>query len=99
MWLLILSIVIPLATVPLLFVQDKLWVNIVGWAVAIFGSLGFLTAFTVIDMRRRTSRWYVDQPGLLAALRIAALAIGLVAAGCQAYQIADAVARWNVWVT
>jgi hypothetical protein len=56
--------------------------------------VGALAAFTTIDLRRRSSRWYTDQPGLLAVLRVAVLVVGLVVAGCFAYQIADEVARW-----
>jgi hypothetical protein len=95
-WMLVAAVIIPVATVPLLFVPGAA-INLVGWAVAIFGSLGFLTAFTVVDLRRRVSRWYVDRPGLLAGLRIAAIVAGVVIASCHAYWIADAVARWDRW--
>ena len=90
--MLVLASVIPLLTIPGLFLAG-LAVHVAGWAIAIGGSLGLLAAFTVADLRRRSSRWYVDQPTLLAVLRVAALLVGLVVAGCFAYLIADAIAR------
>jgi hypothetical protein len=94
--MLLAGLIVPILTVPLLFVSS-LPVNFLGWAIAIFGSLGFLTAFTVVDLRRRISRWYVDRPGLLAGLRVTVIVVGVVIAGAHAYFIADAVARWDVW--
>lgn len=95
-WILLVGLVLPLASIGLLFV-DGLAAHVVGWVIAIFGSIGALAAFTAMDLRRRSSRWYVDQPGLLAGLRVAVLLTGLVVATCFAYLIADAVARWDVW--
>ncbi len=95
-WILLIGLVLPLLSIPLLFV-DGLFAHVVGWVIAIFGSIGALAAFTAADLRLRSSRWYVDQPGLLAGLRIAVLLTGLVVATCFAYLIADAVARWDVW--
>lgn len=95
-WILLIGLVIPLATIPLLLL-DGLALHIAGWLIAIFGSIGALAAFTAVDLRRRSSRWYVDHPGLLAALRVAVLLIGLVVAGFFSYEIADVVARWDQW--
>ncbi len=95
-WILVVGSVVPLACLALLL-QDGLAMHVVGWLVAIIGSVGALAAFTAIDLRRRASRSYVDQPGLLAALRVAVLVIGLVVAALLSYKIADAVARWDRW--
>ena len=94
--MLLAGLIVPILTLPLLLVSN-LPINFLGWAVAIFGSLGFLAAFTVVDLRRRMSRWYVDRPGLLAVLRVSVIVVGVVIAGCHAYLIADAIARWDVW--
>ena len=96
--MLVAGVIVPLATLPLLLVRS-LPVNFLGWGIAIFGSLGFLTAFTIVDLRRRISRWYVDRPGLLAGLRISVIVAGVVIAGCHAYLIADAIARWDQWAS
>ena len=95
-WLLLIGLLIPLLTIPALFV-DGLAIHIAGWVVAIFGSVGALAAFTAIDLRRRASTWYIDQPGLLAGLRVAVLVTGLIVAMLFAYKIADAVARLDWW--
>ena len=95
-WILLVGLAVPLAIIPLLLL-DGIWLHVVGWVVAIFGSVGALAAFTAVDLRRRSSRWYVDQPALLAGLRVAVLVTGLVVASCFAYQIADVVARWDRW--
>jgi len=97
-WMLVAGVIVPLATLPLLLVRS-LPVNFLGWGIAIFGSLGFLAAFTVLDLRRRISRWYVDRPGLLAGLRISVIVAGIVIAGCHAYLIADTIARWDQWAS
>jgi hypothetical protein len=93
---LLIGLLIPLLTIPALFL-DGLPVHVAGWVVAIFGSVGALALFTAIDLRRRASAWYVDQPGLLAALRVAVLLVGLAVAMLFAYQIADTVARLDWW--
>ena len=95
-WILLVGLAVPLAIIPLLLL-DGIWLHVVGWVVAIFGSVGALAAFTAVDLRRRSSRWYVDQPALLAGLRVAVLVTGLVVASCFAYRIADVVARWDRW--
>jgi hypothetical protein len=102
-WILLLALLIPLLSIAGLFVEivpgETIgWVvAIAGWAIAIGGSVGLLAVFTVIDLKRRSNRWYVDQPVLLAALRVAVLVVGLVVAGFYAYRIADAVARLELW--
>ncbi|MEP6561189.1 MAG: hypothetical protein ABJD68_08970 [Nakamurella sp.] len=95
-WILLIGLGLPIAALSLLLV-DGLVAHILGWAIAIFGSVGALAAFTGADLRLRSSRWYVDQPALLAALRVAVLVVGLVVATYFAYLIADTVARWDVW--
>ncbi|GAA2014621.1 hypothetical protein JL107_08580 [Nakamurella flavida] len=95
-WLLALGVVVPLLALPLALLSG-LAAHVAGWAIAIGGSLGALAAFTVVDLRRRSSRWYVDRPGLLGALRVAVLLLGFVVAGAFAYLIADAVARLDWW--
>ena len=67
--------------------------HILGWFVAIVGSLGFLTAFTVVDLRRRAAGSYADKPALLAGLRIAAAVSGIVVAALQIYPVAELIAR------
>jgi uncharacterized membrane protein len=94
--ILLLGLLLPLATIPLLL-SDGLVLHVIGWFVAILGSIGALAVFTASDLRRRSSRWYVDKPGLLAGLRVAVLVTGLVVAGFFSYEIADAVARWELW--
>lgn len=94
--ILLVGLALPLASIALLFV-DGLAAHVIGWLIAIFGSIGALAAFTALDLRRRSSGWYVDRPGVLAGLRVAVLLTGLVVATCFAYLIADAVARWDVW--
>ena len=89
-------LILPLVAIPGLF-SDQLPILAAGWLIAIFGSVGALAVFTTIDLRRRASRWYVDQPGLLAGLRVGVLVIGLVVAGFFAYFIADVVARMDWW--
>lgn len=93
---LIVGLVLPLAALGLSLI-GTLTTNVVGWALAVFGSVIPLAVFTRIDLRRRLSRWYVDQRGLLAVLRVAVLVVGLVVAGWFAYLIADEVARWEIW--
>ena len=93
---LIVGLVLPLAALGL-SVIGTLTTNIVGWALAVFGSVIPLAVFTRIDLRRRLSRWYVDRRGLLAGLRIAVRVVGLLVAGWFAYLIADEVARWEIW--
>ncbi|MET0965998.1 MAG: hypothetical protein ABWZ02_06355 [Nakamurella sp.] len=95
-WILLVGLALPVAALTLLLV-DSLPAHIVGWVIAIFGSIGALAAFTAIDLRLRSSRWYVDQPALLAVLRVAVLVIGLAVATYFAYLIADIIARWDVW--
>lgn len=93
---LLVGLVLPLAALVLWFV-GSLTTNIIGWALAVFGSVIPLAVFTRIDLQRRLSGWYVDRRGLLAVLRVAVLLAGLVVAGWFAYLIADEVARWEIW--
>ena len=83
---------IPLATLPLLLTSN--WMaHVAGWFLAIAGSLGFLTAFTIVDLRRRAKGSYVDRPGLLAGLRVAVIVVGILVAGIQIYPVAELIAR------
>ena len=93
---LLIGLVLPLAALGLWFV-GSLTTNIVGWALAVFGSVIPLAVFTRIDLQRRLSGWYIDRRGLLPALRVAVLLAGLLVAGWFAYLIADEVARWEIW--
>jgi hypothetical protein len=95
-WMLVVGVLLPLAALPGLW-MDQLWVHVLCWAVATAGSVGMLAAFTLADLKRRNDLRYVDHPGMLAGLRIAVLAVGLVVAGVFAYFIADAVARLDWW--
>ncbi len=94
--ILLVGLALPLASIVLLF-ADGLAAHIIGWLIAILGSIGALAAFTAVDLRRRSSGWYVDRPAVLGGLRVAVLLTGLVVATCFGYLIADAVARWDVW--
>jgi len=95
-WMLIVGLVIPLATLPLLWGSGPV-VHLTGWLIAIAGSLGFLTAFTVVDLKRRARGSYADKPALLATLRIAVAVTGIVVAALQIYPFADAIARSDFW--
>lgn len=95
-WLLVVGLVLPLAALALTIV-GTLPANIAGWLIVLFGSVIPLAVFTRVDLRRRLSRWYVDRRGLLGALRVAVLVVGLLVAGWFAYLIADEVARWEIW--
>lgn len=95
-WMLYLGLIIPLATLPMLLMPGWPW-HVAGWLIAIAGSLGFLTAFTIVDLRRRSEGSYADKPGLLAGLRIAVVVVGIVVAGLQIYPVAEMIARWDRW--
>lgn len=95
-WMLIAGLLIPLATLPLLLLSGTA-VHVLGWFVAIAGSLGFLTAFTVMDLQRRAKGSYADKPALLATLRIAVAVVGIVVAALHAYPVADLIARSDYW--
>ena len=95
-WMLIAGLLIPLATLPLLLLSGTA-VHVLGWVVAIAGSLGFLTAFTVVDLQRRAKGSYADKPALLATLRIAVAVVGIVVAALQVYPVADLIARSDHW--
>ena len=97
-WLLVIGLVVPLAALALTLVGS--WsANVAGWVLAVFGSVIPLGVFTRIDLRRRLSSWYVDQRGLLAALRVAVLVVGLLVACWFGYLIADQVARLDVFAS
>jgi hypothetical protein len=95
MWLLWLAIGIPLATVPLIFLDGLSW-HIAGWALAIFGTLALIWTFTVIDLKRRLLP-FIDNPGTVSLLRITALIVALVVGMGHAYLIADEVSRWDMF--
>lgn len=95
-WLLLIGLVVPIAALALTLVGT--WpAYVTGWLLAVFGSVLPLAVFTRIDLQRRLSRWYVDRRGLLAALRVAVLVVGLVVACWFGYLIADQVARLDVF--
>ncbi len=92
----LIGLAVPIGALALTLVET--WpAYVVGWLLAVFGSVLPLAVFTRLDLQRRLSRWYVDRPGLLAALRVAVLAVGLGAACWFGYLLADEVARLDIW--
>jgi hypothetical protein len=97
--LLILACVAPVVSVVFLLPwanPSALWGSI-GWLFSVGGGVGLLAAFTVIDIKRRTSTWYYTNETLLKVLRITALVLVLVFCALHALQIADVVSRLPIF--
>ncbi len=90
------AVVIPAFAALLLLLNGWYW-NLLGWALAIFGSLGFISWFTTADLRDQSTNRYRANDTAVAILRITATVLGLVVAGCHAWQFATWVARLDVF--
>jgi hypothetical protein len=88
--------VVPVLTVPLMFLDGWGW-HALGWAVATFGTAALLIVGTLQDTRRRASIWYLSNDALLRALRVAAVALALLAAAAHAWLFADWLSRLAVF--
>lgn len=92
MILLLIAVIVPLLTLATLG-RSGTALHIAAWAVTIIASCGFITAFTVVDIRRRSKGSYADKPELVTGLRIAAAVILIVVSALHAYPVADVIAR------
>jgi hypothetical protein len=90
------SVVAPLVTIPLLFMNGWGW-HVLGWAVATLVTAALLIVGTLQDTRRRASVFYLRRDGLVRALRGGALVLALLAAAAHAWQFADWFARLPVF--
>lgn len=86
----------PVIGVALIFAKGWGW-NVAGWAAAVVLGLGLLVVFTSVDLRRRTSPWYLARPGVVGGLRLAVAAGAIIVAGIHAYLLADYIARLDWW--
>ena len=94
--LLVAGVVLPLLTAPLLPLRAPGF-HVLGWALAVFGSLGFLLAFTAADLRSSTNPRYAATVGPVPVLRIVVLAVGLGLAAAHAWAFADWASRLDVF--
>jgi hypothetical protein len=90
------AVAIPAASALLLLLHGWYW-NFIGWGLAIFGSLGLISWFTTVDLRDQSTNRYRENDTAVAVLRIAATVLGLVVAGCHAWQFATWAARLGVF--
>jgi hypothetical protein len=92
------SAVVPLVTVPLLFMEGWGW-HVLGWAVATLVTAALLIVATVQDTLRRASIFYLRRDGVVRGLRGAALVLALLAAAAHAWLFADWFARLPVFAS
>lgn len=90
------AVCIPVAA-ALLFPLGAWYWHLLGWGLAIFGSLGFISWFTTADLRDQSTNRYRANDTAVAILRITATAMGLLVAGGHAWQLATWVARLDVF--
>ena len=81
----------------LLFPLSAWYWHLLGWGLAIFGSLGFLSWFTTADLRDQSTNRYRANDTAVATLRLTATALGLLVAAGHAWQLATWVARLDVF--
>jgi hypothetical protein len=90
------AVAVPATSALLLLLHGWYW-NLIGWGLAIFGSLGLISWFTTVDLHAQSTNRYRANDSAVAALRIAATVLGLVVAGCHAWQFATWAARLGVF--
>jgi hypothetical protein len=90
------AVATALAGLSLVVLDGWGW-HVVGWAVATFGTAALLIVATLKDTHLRASVWYLSRDALVRGLRVAALALALVAAATHAWFFADWFSRLAVF--
>ncbi len=88
--------IIPTGAALLLVLHGWYW-NVLGWALACFGSLGLIFWFTTVDQRDRGTDRYRGNDAAVSALRLVATVLGLLVAAGHAWLFATWLARLDVF--
>lgn len=94
--LLVAAVAIPACAAVLLVLHGWYW-NVLGWALASFGSLGLVFWFTIVDQHDRGTDRYRGNDSAVAVLRVVAPVLGLLVAVCHAWLFATWLARLDVF--